>query len=86
MKRLGIVGIIIENRAESAPRVNEILTEYGDMILGRMGLPRKDKRLSIIALIINADNDEFGAMTGKLGNIEGVNVCSALSKEVKKEI
>lgn len=83
MKRLGIVGIVIEDRKENAPKVNAILTEYGDLIIGRMGIPSKEKNLSIISLIVEITNDEFGALTGKLGAIKGVTVCSALSKQRK---
>jgi len=83
MKRLGVVGIVVENRVENAPKVNSVLTEFGDIILGRLGLPNKDKGANVIALIVEGTNDEFGALTGKLGAIKGVSVCSALSKEEK---
>jgi putative iron-only hydrogenase system regulator len=81
MKRLGVVGIVIENRVENAPKVNSVLTEFGDIIIGRLGVPNKDKGTNVIALIVEGTNDEFGALTGKLGSIKGVSVCSALSKE-----
>ena len=81
MKRLGVVGIVIENRVENAPKVNGVLTEFGDIIIGRLGVPNKDKGTNVIALIVEGTNDEFGALTGKLGSIKGVSVCSALSKE-----
>jgi len=44
MKRLGVVGIVVENRVENAPKVNSVLTEFGDIILGRLGLPNKGQR------------------------------------------
>ncbi|MDD5255569.1 MAG: iron-only hydrogenase system regulator [Candidatus Omnitrophica bacterium] len=80
VKRLGFVGVIIENRKKSAPLVNTVLTEFGDLIVGRMGIPHAKKDHSVIALIVDATTDQVGAMTGKLGKIPGVSVKSALSK------
>lgn len=79
-KRLGFVGIIIHNRKKAAPVVNNILTEFGDLIAGRMGIPHVKKELSVIILIVNANTNEVGALTGKLGKVSGVSVKSALSK------
>ncbi|MFA5092542.1 MAG: TM1266 family iron-only hydrogenase system putative regulator [Candidatus Omnitrophota bacterium] len=79
-KRLGFVGIIIHNRKKAAPVVNNILTEFGDLFMGRMGIPHIKKELSVIILIVNATTDEVGALTGKLGKVNGVSVKSALSK------
>lgn len=77
-KRLGIIGIIIKDRKRAAATVNDILTDHGDMIVGRMGLPFKERGVSIIDLIIEATTDEVGALTGKLGMLEGVQVKSLL--------
>ena len=77
-KRLGIIGIIIKDRNKAAGAVNAILSEHGDMIVGRMGLPFRDRGVNIIDLIIEATTDELGALTGKLGMLEGVKVKSLL--------
>lgn len=79
-KRLGFVGIIVEDRKKEAPSVNEILTEFGEIILGRMGIPHAKKNMNVIVLIVDATTDQVGALTGKLGKIEGVSVKSALSR------
>ncbi len=79
-KRLGFVGIIIHDRKNAAPLVNNILTEFGDLFAGRMGIPHIKKDLSVIVLIVNTTFDGLGALTGKLGKIPGVSVKSALSK------
>lgn len=79
-KRLGFIGIIIEDRKKQAPLVNSVLSDFGDIILARTGIPYKEKKLSVITLIVDATTDEIGAITGKLGNINGVLVKSALSK------
>ncbi len=80
-KRLGVVGIIVENRKRCAPLVNDLLTQYGDIIVGRLGLPYPERGINVITIIVDGTNDEIGALTGKLGMIEGVTVKSALSKE-----
>ena len=79
-KRLGFIGIIIENRKENAPKVNEILSLYSEIISARMGLPYREKNFSVITLIVEATTDQLGALTGKLGKIDGVSVKSSLSK------
>ncbi len=79
-KRLGFAGIIIHNRKKVAPLVNNILTEFGELVIGRMGIPHVKRELSVIVLIVNATTDELGALTGKLGKIAGVSVKSGLSK------
>ncbi|MFA4993078.1 MAG: TM1266 family iron-only hydrogenase system putative regulator [Candidatus Omnitrophota bacterium] len=79
-KRLGFVGIIIHNRTKVAPLVNSILTEFGGLVVGRMGIPHVKRELSVIVLIVNATTDELGALTGKLGKLNGVSVKSGLSK------
>lgn len=78
-KRIGVIGIVIEDRNITA-RLNTILHDYSDIILGRMGLPYKERNISVISLIVEGSTDEIGALTGKLGNLPGVNVKSALSK------
>ena len=77
-KRIGIIGIIIHDRNKAAATVNSILTDHGEMIVGRMGLPFRERGVSIIDLIIEATTDEVGALTGKLGMLEGVQVKSLL--------
>lgn len=77
--RLGVVGIVVEDR-NSAIEVNKILGEYAHIIIGRMGVPYKEKEVSVISLIVDGTTDQIGALTGKLGNIAGVTVKSALTK------
>lgn len=83
-KRLGFVGIIIENRAKGAPDVNKVLTEYGELIVARTGIPYPRRKCCVITLIVDATTDELGAITGKLGKVAGVSVKSALAKEKNK--
>lgn len=80
LRRIGVISIIINDRKESAGKVNEILSQHGDMIIGRMGLPYDPKGIHVIALIINGTTDDIGSLTGKLGSLKGVDVKSALSR------
>jgi putative iron-only hydrogenase system regulator len=77
-KRLGFVGIIIEHRELAAPMVNDILSHYAKLIVARTGLPYEKKHCSVITLIVDATTDELGGMTGRLGQVPGVSVKSAL--------
>ncbi|MBI9104733.1 MAG: CopG family transcriptional regulator [Spirochaetales bacterium] len=80
-KRYGFVGILVADRDDASPVIQDILTDYGDIILGRMGLPHlSDNKLSIITLIVHATTDQVGSLTGRLGRIPGVSVKSGLGK------
>ncbi len=82
-ERLGFVGLVVEDR-EQAARINQILSEFGDMIRGRIGVPDKETGIGVIGLIVEGSNDRIGAMTGKLGNVRGVQVKSALTTKQRK--
>ncbi len=79
-KRLGFVGIIIEDRNKSAAPVNKVLSDFGEAIIARVGLPYHEKHCNVITLIVDATTDEMGSLTGQLGKLPGVSVKSALSK------
>ncbi len=77
--RIAVIGIVVSQRENAANRVNAVLSEYGEIIVGRMGIPYKERGLSVISLIVDGDNDSIGALTGKLGNIPHVKVKSAIA-------
>jgi len=79
--RLGVVAVFVENRLDTAPRVNQILSEYARILVGRMGIPYRERNLSVLSVIVDGSNDEIGAMTGKLGAIPGVSVKAALRRK-----
>ncbi|TAN38890.1 MAG: CopG family transcriptional regulator [Verrucomicrobia bacterium] len=79
-KRLGFVGIIIEDRQRAAPLVNEVLTTFGACIVARTGIPYESKHCCVITLIVDATTDQVGELTGRLGKLPGISVKSALSK------
>jgi putative iron-only hydrogenase system regulator len=78
--RLGFVGLIIEDREHNAENVNRLLSEFGDIILARTGVPCPNRNCSAITLVIDATTDQLGSLTGRLGRISGVSVKSMLSK------
>ena len=84
-ERTGFVGIIVERRERSAD-VNRILSQYGDIIRGRIGIPDKNTGTAIIGLIVEGTNDQIGAMTGKIGNLSGITVKSALTAAKQAQI
>ncbi|WP_281817715.1 TM1266 family iron-only hydrogenase system putative regulator [Brachyspira pilosicoli] len=69
--RIAVIGIIIEN-TDNVLKVNEILHEYSDFIIGRMGIPYREENINIISIVLNAPNDKINSLTGKLGMLEGV--------------
>ena len=77
-KRLGFVGIVVDNRDE-IERVNRVLSEFGRLMKGRIGVPNQEDGTAVIGLIVEGTNEQLGAMTGKLGNIPGITVKSALT-------
>ena len=80
MKRLGFVGIVIESREANIAEVNKIISQFGDSIVARMGVPYQEKSCSVITLVVDMNTDTLGRFTGKLGNCPQVSVKSALSK------
>lgn len=81
-KRIGVIGIVVEQREKVNQRLNDILSEFADNIIGRMGVPSRELELSVIALIVEGTPDEIGAMTGQLGNLPGITLKSALTSKV----
>ena len=80
-KRLGFIGIIIEDRSSCASIVNDILSSHADLILARTGIPNIKENTSIITLVVDSTTDELGKLTGRLGSIEGVQIKSGLAKK-----
>ncbi len=79
-KRLGVVGIVVEDLS-AAEAINTVLHQDAGIIVGRMGIPYRERGVSVISLIVDGENDEISAMTGRLGRIPNVTVKTALAKE-----
>lgn len=82
--RTGFIGIIVDNRDKIA-EVNSILSSFADLIRGRIGVPDHENGTAVIGLIVEGNNDQMGAMTGKLGNLKGITVKSAMTAKKKGE-
>lgn len=80
-KRLGFVGIIVEDRKKCSGEVNQVISEHASLILARTGLPNVRGNISVITLVIDATTDELGVLTGNLGRIKGISVKSGLAKQ-----
>ena len=74
--RIAVISIILSDK-ESVEQVNSILHDYGSFILGRMGIPYREKGLHLISVAIDAPEDAISALSGKLGRLKGVSVKTA---------
>jgi len=80
--RIALIGIIVDNM-DAVEELNQILHEYGRYIVGRMGIPYREKKVSIISVVIDAENDVISSLSGKLGMIKGISVKTVYSKNNK---
>ena len=82
--RVAVMSIIVENK-ESAEDINAILHDYGEFIIGRMGLPYRRRGISIISIALDAPQDSIAALSGKIGRLDGVSVKTAYSGVISKD-
>jgi len=78
--RIALVGIIVENN-DSVEELNRILSAYGQYIIGRMGVPYREKNISIISVAMDAPSDIISALSGKLGMLSGVSTKTVYAKK-----
>lgn len=82
--RVAVMSIIVED-VNSVEKLNQILHENGRFIIGRMGIPYRQKGVNIISIAMDAPQDAISAMSGKIGNLPGVSVKTAYSTVVSEE-
>lgn len=82
--RIAVMGIIVED-VDSVNSLNSLLHDYGSYIIGRMGIPYRDRGLNIVSIAIDAPQDVIAALAGKIGNIEGISVKTAYSNKIYKD-
>ena len=70
-KRLCVLSVIVEDRKE-AEKINGYLSEYGEYIVGRMGIPYRERGVSVLCVVLDAPSAAVNALTGKIGRLEGV--------------
>lgn len=76
--RVAIMGIIVEDMA-SVETLNGILHDYGEFIIGRMGIPYREKNINIVSIAIDAPQDTISTLAGKIGKLDGISVKTAYS-------
>ena len=79
MNRIAVVGIIVEEK-DSIEKLNHLLHEYGFYIIGRMGIPYRQRNVNIISVAVDAPQDVINAMTGKIGRLKGISAKTVYSK------
>ena len=77
--RIAVVSVLVTDRSVS-DKVNAVLSAYGDWILGRMGIPYKEKKVSVLSVVLDAPVEITNALTGKLGRLNGVSVKALFGK------
>ena len=82
--RVAVISIIIEN-AESVQTMNDILHQYSEYIIGRMGIPYRAKGVNIISIAIDAPQDKISTLAGRIGKLSGISVKTAFSSVISHE-
>lgn len=81
--RVALIGIMVEN-SDSIETMNRILHEYGQYIIGRMGLPYRERGVSIISIVLDAPMNQISSLSGKLGMLDGIST-KTIYQSLKKE-
>lgn len=76
--RVAVISVIVENN-DSVEALNSILHDFGSYIIGRMGLPYRERSINIISVAVDAPQDIISALAGKIGNLSGVSAKTAFS-------
>lgn len=76
--RIALIGIIVE-REDSVEHLNRLLHEYGEYIIGRMGIPYRKKEINIISVAVDAPQDVINALSGKIGRLNGISAKTVYS-------
>ena len=82
--RVAVMSIIVEN-ADAVETINAVLHEYGEHIIGRMGIPYRKRKISIISIALDAPQNTISALAGKIGSLTGVSVKTAFSSVMGTE-
>ena len=82
--RIAVMGILVED-PDKVEQLNALLHDYGPYIIGRMGIPYREKNVHIISIAIDAPQDVTAALSGKIGAIEGISVKTAYSRHISND-
>lgn len=78
--RIALIGILVESQ-ESVGQMNRLLSEYGEYIVGRMGIPYRQRNINVISVVVDAPADVISALSGKLGMLSGMTTKTVYSKK-----
>ena len=82
--RVAVMSILVEN-TEAAGKINTYLHEYGEYIIGRMGIPYRKRKISIISIALDAPQNTISSLAGKIGSLPGVSVKTAYSSIISTD-
>ena len=82
--RVAVMSIIVEN-GDTVEKINALLHEHGEYIIGRMGIPYRKRKISIISIALDAPQDTIAALAGKIGGLSGVSVKTAYSTIINND-
>ena len=77
--RVAVISIIVEDTSAVEP-LNDMLHNYGKYIIGRLGIPHREKGINIICVVLDAPMDQINALSGSLGRLKGISTKVAYSK------
>lgn len=78
-KRLAVISVIVEDREQSGS-INSLLSDFGEWIIGRLGIPYREKQVSVISVVVDAPAEVINTLTGKIGMLKGVSAKTLMSK------
>ncbi len=84
-KKLAVTAVVIDNLS-AVQEVNAVLHEYNEIIIGRMGIPYRERGISMISVALDEEPDRISSLTGRLGQINGVSVKAAISKNKRRDL
>lgn len=79
-KRIGCIAIVLDRQQADVGHVNELISQFGDCVIGRLGLPYPERGVNIITLVVDATVETVSALTGKLGKLPGIQVKSLMAR------
>ncbi|WP_442856274.1 TM1266 family iron-only hydrogenase system putative regulator [Blautia sp. An249] len=77
--RIAVMGIIVEDK-ESVGELNALLHQYGEYVVGRMGVPYRSRNISVISVVLDAPNEVISSLSGKIGMLKGISIKTVYSK------
>lgn len=80
--RIGSIAIVIENPRETQRMVNDLISSFGAIIIGRLGVPYRERKVAVLSLIVDGSENEINALTGKLGNLPGVTAKAVMTRKI----